>query len=83
VYRAGTWAAWIAAGSARSARDPGFRIRSGADGKDRQLFVELGAVASWTSRLLTLPSEKLESMTAVAAGKLEQRHTAYYEAVGV
>ena len=79
----GAGTARITARSTRTAGDPGIRIGTGADGKDRQLFLESLPVASGAGRLLTLPSEKLEPMTAVAAGKLEQGHGAYYEAVGV
>ena len=74
MYRAGTRAARIAARSARSARDPGIRMSTGADGEDGQLLVELKPVASRTGRLLARPRQVFEPMTAVATGELEQRH---------
>jgi hypothetical protein len=79
----GPGAARIAARSTWLDRDPGFRIRAGADGEDGQLLVEGVAMAGWTGRLLTGPRQVFEPMTAIATRKLEQGHTAYYEAIGV
>ena len=56
---------------------------TGADGKDRQLLVECVTLAGRAGRLLTLPRQVFEAMAALATGKLEQGHTAYYEAIGV
>lgn len=81
--RTGPGTARIAARSTRLDRDPGFRIRTGADGEDGQLLVEGLAMAGWTGRLLTGPRQMFEPMTAVATGELEQGHAAYYEAIGV
>jgi hypothetical protein len=79
----GPGTARIAAGSTWLDRDPGFRIRTGADGEDGQLPVECVATASWTGWLLTGPRQVFEPMTAVATRKLEQGHAAYYGAIGV
>ena len=73
----------IAARSTRFDRDPGIRIRTGADREERQPLVEGGAMAGWTGRLLTGPRQVFEQMTALATGELEQGHAAYYEAIGV
>jgi hypothetical protein len=83
MYRAGARTARIAARSTRTAADPGIRIRTGADGKDRQLFFESLAVASRAGGLMALPRQILEAVAAVAAGELEQRHTVHYGVIGV
>ena len=78
----GPGTARIAARSTGFDRDPGFRIRTGADGEDGQLLVEGVAMAGWTGRLLTRPRQVFEPMTAVAAGKLEQRHSSLNPELG-
>jgi hypothetical protein len=74
MYRAGARASRIAARSTRTAADPGIRIRTGADGKDRQLFFECLAMAGGAGGLITLPRQELEAMAAIATGILEKRH---------
>jgi hypothetical protein len=83
MYRTGARAPRIAARSTRTGTDPGIRISTGADGKNRQLFFERLALAGRAAGLLTLPRQVLEAVAAVAAGELEQRHAAYYEVIGV
>jgi hypothetical protein len=83
VNGTGPGTARIAARSTWLDRDPGFRIRTGADGEDGQLLVEGVALAGWAGRLLACPRQVFEPMTAVATGELEQGHAAYYEAIGV
>jgi len=83
MYRTGARAARITARSTRTAGDPGIRIRTCADGKDRELFFESLPVAAGAGGLTTLPRQILEAVAAVAAGELEQRHTVHYEVIGV
>jgi hypothetical protein len=80
---AGARATRITAAAARAGAASRIGGASGAHREDRQLLVERVTAAGRARRLLTLPCQVFEPMTAVAAGKLEQRHNAYYEAVGV
>ena len=70
----GAGTARITARSTRTDRDPGIRIGTGADGKDRQLFFESLAVAGGAGGLMTLSRQILEAVAAIVAGKLEQGH---------